>query len=92
MNNGNAEQIPVDTLSPDEIPVNHRPKWNDICMIIGNLYLESELQRQSQSEQVESIVAHQKNQFEATLQENAELHEEVKRLSRQLEKSNGKGK
>jgi hypothetical protein len=92
MNNGNAEQIPVDTVSPNEIPVNNRPKWDDICMIIGNLYLESSLQRQSQSEQIESIVAHQKNQFESTLQENQQLHKEIERLSRELEKARGTGK
>jgi uncharacterized protein YlxW (UPF0749 family) len=92
MINGNSGQIPVDAVPPNEIPVNNRPKWNDICMILGNLYLEYELQRSNHEANVESIVSHQKAQFDATLQENQELHKEVKRLSEELEKARGTGK
>jgi len=74
---GATHQVPIDAVSPDELPRETPIKYEDTCRIIGDLYFRLNHNESTQAEQFKAVVG----QLQGRIQEYVS---EISRLKREL--------
>ncbi len=63
-------EIPITAISPDQLPAETPIKWDEICKIVGNLYLESYRRVSTMESHFQSIVSQYIDRNNSLQQEN----------------------
>lgn len=71
-------QIPISTMTPDQLPAETPIKWDDVCKIVGSLYLDS-------YHRVSTLESHFRSILEQLEQQNTELSRENGILKQELD-------
>jgi len=66
-------EIPVQAVSPDQLPAEKPIKWDDICRIVGNLYLDSYQRVSAIEDHARGIMAQYADRINDLTQENGQL-------------------
>ena len=77
----NKQQIEVDPVDADQLPVEYPITYEQICTIIGSLYLDGVRKSTGIEEQAKSLLNQMNDQLEFLRSENTELKKELKESS-----------
>ena len=66
-------EIPIQAISADKLNIESPIKYDDICRLVGHLYIDSYVRANSMEENFKSIVRQYTEQYEQLSNENAML-------------------
>jgi t-SNARE complex subunit (syntaxin) len=72
-----TNQIPVEMKDVDQLPQEKAWKLDDICKMVGRLYLESHHQTEIMNEQFQSAMKHIQERLQFYVEENDRLKREL---------------
>lgn len=77
------QKMPVDAVDASQLPTEAPLKYEEICRMMGHLYIQSQMQVKSSSEQAHTVVQHLKDQLGEANQHIENLTKELDRLKRE---------
>ena len=69
-----THQVPIDTVNPDELPHDIPLNYDEVCRLVGNLYIQMSQQRRAMNDQFQAV----SKQLQARLQHYAEENSRLK--------------
>jgi len=93
-----TSQVPIDMVTPNELPRESPIKFDEVCRIIGELYFRVHHQESTQAEQFKAVVGQLQERIQGYIEENNRLKAELSRHEREAESrsakpdNSGKGK
>lgn len=74
-----THKVPIDAVGADELPRETAVQYEDMCRMIGHLYVRLNLQEKIQNEQMQSMVGHLQSRIQEYINENRKLKMELSR-------------
>jgi hypothetical protein len=87
-NQSTSTQVPVQVVDPDQLPKEKNWTYQEMCRIVGNLYLEAHKRSSLMEEQFNSILTDAKRVAGQFQQQLASAMTDNARLSAELERRN----
>lgn len=87
-NQSTSTQIPVQMADADNLPREKNWTYNEMCRIVGNLYLEAHKRSSLMEEQFNAVVGEAKRIHNENQRQLAQALEENARLKAELERRN----
>jgi hypothetical protein len=72
-------QVPIDAVSPDELPRQTGMKYEEVCQIVGDLYFRLHHQETTQQEQFKAVLGELHSRIQELVKENNMLKVELQR-------------
>jgi hypothetical protein len=85
MDKQQTHQVPIDAVNPDELPRRTPIKYEDLCRIIGDLYVQMHNQDSTQQEQFKAVLSQMQERMQGHIAENERLKAELARYERDRE-------
>ena len=72
------KKVEVDPVDADKLPIEQPITYEDICRIVGSLYLDGIRKSKGVEEQAKSLLGQLNGQLESLREENTKLRNELK--------------
>ena len=86
MEDKTTHKIPVNAMGADELPRETPLKYDDICRVIGDLYLRLNMNDSTSKEQFEAVVGQLQSRIHGHLSEISRLKTELSKHEHRAEK------
>ena len=77
-------QIPLDVVDADKLPIEHPITYDEICRIIGSLYLDGIRKSKGIEGQAKNLLNQLNGQMELLREENSKLKKQISELDKEL--------
>lgn len=88
INSNEKTSIPLESADADNLPREKAFTYNEIALVVGNLYLESQHRSNILNEQFQAVSEEYQKQLMEAKQENQRLNRRVNELEDELRKRN----